>query len=130
MARTPFKRSDRVASLLREALSELIRFQLRDPRVRRVDLTDVEVSSDLCEAKIFYYCVADEAERLKVEEGLKRAKGFLRRELARRVALRRIPDLRFYYDESINYGERIEARLRELGLGGEQGEGKDLSEDA
>jgi ribosome-binding factor A len=116
MARTPFDRTARVNSLLRQVLAELLEFEVKDPRTRGLTLTDVEVTGDLREAKV-YVCGPPELDRDAALVGLKRASGFLRREVGNRIRLRATPQLHFFYDESLDYGARIEARLRDLGLG-------------
>jgi ribosome-binding factor A len=87
------------------------------PGRRGVTVTDVEVSSDLGDAKVFVTGVA-EAGRRDALKGLDSASGFLRREIGRRVQMRTLPQLRFYFDESMDYGARIDAALREIGLSG------------
>jgi ribosome-binding factor A len=117
MAGSTHHRVSRVSSLLRDVLGELIVRELRDPRVQGVTVTDVEISSDLGDAKVYVTGVA-EAGRRDALRGLDNASGFLRREIGRRVQLRTLPQLRFYFDESMDYGARIDAALREIGLSG------------
>ena len=117
MARTPFKRTDRVASVVRQVLGELLTFEVKDPRVRGAVISDVEITGDLREARVFVIPPEDKAEASAMMDGLNRASGYLRRELGQRVELRVTPQLDFRYDRSIEYGNRIEQKLRELGLG-------------
>ena len=117
MARSPFKRTDRVASLIHEILSEILRTQVKDPRVQSVTITDVEVTGDLREARVFITHHQGTFEEDDVLEGLERAKGFVRRELGQRLRMRVTPSLDFRMDHSFEYGARIEQKLRELGLG-------------
>ena len=117
MPRSPFNRTDRVASLIQEIISELLRSEVKDPRVRSVTVTDVEVTGDLREARIFYTHHSGEFDGDDVRAGLKRASGFVRRELGQRIRMRVTPSLDFREDNSLDYGARIEAKLRELGLG-------------
>lgn len=117
MARTPFKRTDRVASVVRQVLGELLTFEVKDPRVRGAVISDVEITGDLREARVFVIPPQDGAEASAMMDGLQRASGYLRRELGQRVELRVTPQLDFRYDRSIEYGNRIEQKLRELGLG-------------
>lgn len=118
MARTPFKRTDRVSSLVRQVLGELITFEIKDPRVRGAVISDVEITGDLREARVFLIPPENEAEAQALMTGLAAATGFLRREIGQRIRLRVTPQLDFRFDHSIEYGNRIEQRLRELGLGG------------
>lgn len=116
MAGTPSHRVERVSSLLRDVLGELIAYELKDPRVSGVTVTDVEVTGDLGEAKVF---VSGPREARKdILRGLQSAGGFLRREIGLRVQLRTVPQLRFLFDDSLNQGARIDAVLRELGMSG------------
>ena len=117
MPRSPFNRTDRVASLIQEIISGLLRSEVKDPRVRSVTVTDVEVTGDLREARIYYTHHSGEFKADEVREGLQRASGFVRRELGQRIRMRVTPSLDFREDTSLDYGARIEAKLRELGLG-------------
>lgn len=128
MARTPFKRTARVASLIRQVLGELLTFEVKDPRVQGAVVTEVEVTGDLREARIYLTHPGDEAEADAMMRGLGKASGYLRRELGQRVRLRVTPSLDFRFDRSIEYGARIESKLRELGLGGADAEGEAESE--
>ena len=125
MARPPSTRQARVASLLREVVAELITFEVKDPRVRGVVVTDVEVSGDLREAKVFVAGLSEGEQREQAMHALGRAAGFMRREVGQRVRMRSTPALRFFYDESLEYGARIEAKLKELGLGESGGDEDD-----
>jgi ribosome-binding factor A len=117
MATTTHHRVERVSSLLRDVLGELLTRELKDPRASGVVVTDVEISHDLGEAKIFVTGIAKER-RKDALRGLQAATGFLRREIGRRVQMRTVPNLRFYFDESLDYGARIDAVLREIGMSG------------
>ena len=123
LARPPFKRTARVASVVREAISELLTFEVKDPRVQGAVVTDVEVTGDLREARIFLMHPGDEVEAARLLKGLGQASGFLRRALGQRIRLRVTPSLDFRFDRSYEYAARIEAKLAELGLGEETDEG-------
>ena len=99
-----FARTDRVAEQIRRDLSELIRSEIRDPRVQQVSLTAVEVTPDYAHAKVFYTALVGEGEREALAKGLKRASGFLRHELSRQLLLRTVPELHFEYDTSVERG--------------------------
>jgi ribosome-binding factor A len=107
-----------VSSLLRQVIAELITFQVKDPRVIGLVVTDVEVTGDLREAKVYVSGLPAGDDRVRALRALKRASGYLRREIGNRIRLRVTPELHFVHDESLEYGARIEARLLELGLGG------------
>ena len=97
-----FNRSDRVADQIQRELANLIQFEIKDPRVGMVTITAVEVSKEFEYARIYFTVLGDEKTRKATEEGLHRAAGFLRRELAHRLKLRSTPSLQFMYDESID----------------------------
>ena len=99
-------RPQRLGDLIQRELSELIRLELRDPRVGMLTITSVDVSPDLANAKIFFTMF----EKDKLEDtlhGLKRSAGFLRSQLARRISMYTTPELRFVYDESVERGDRL-----------------------
>ena len=103
MKKAGFQRSDRVAEQVRRDLADLIRSELKDPRVGMISLTAVELTPDYAHAKIFFTTLADE-HLDEVERGLKRASGFLRHELGRRIHIHTLPELHFVYDNSISHG--------------------------
>lgn len=106
-----FSRSSRVSEQIHRELSELIRLELKDPRLSSklslVTLTDVEVTSDYTHAKVFFTSLAGEEHREEIERGLKHSAGFLRRELGRRIRIHHIPELHFIYDASVERGTRL-----------------------
>ena len=103
MKKAGFQRSDRVAEQVRRDLADLIRSELKDPRVGMISLTAVELTPDYAHAKIFFSTLdGDHLE--EIERGLKRAAGFLRRELGRRIHIHTLPELHFVYDSSIEHG--------------------------
>ena len=99
-------RPQKVADLIQRELSELLRLEVRDPRVGMVTITSVDVSPDLSHAKVFVTLLEKEklAETL---QGLQRASGFLRSQLAHRMKLYTTPELRFIYDESVERGDHL-----------------------
>ena len=103
MKKAGFQRSDRVAEQVRRDLADLIRSELKDPRVGMISLTAVELTPDYAHAKIFFSTLNDDHLE-EIERGLKRAAGFLRRELGRRIHIHTLPELHFVYDSSIEHG--------------------------
>ena len=103
MKKAGFQRSDRVAEQVRRDLADLIRSELKDPRVGMISLTAVELTPDYAHAKI-YFSTLDGDHLEEIERGLKRAAGFLRRELGRRIHIHTLPELHFVYDSSIEHG--------------------------
>jgi len=110
MKKKGFQRSDRVAEQVRRDLADLIRTELKDPRVGMVSLTAVELTPDYAHAKVFFATLNDEHLE-EVERGLKRAAGFLRRELGRRIHIHTLPELHFVYDNSIERGASMSALI-------------------
>jgi ribosome-binding factor A len=101
-------RIERVNNLIRREVSELIQRELRDPRLDEfVAVTEVTTSPDLRYAKVFISCISGKQEEQKILGVLNAAAGFLRTELAKKVRLRRTPELDFHWDDSIEHGDRI-----------------------
>ena len=99
-------RPQRVGDLIQRELSDLVARELRDPRVGMVTITSVDVSPDMSHAKVLFTVLHPEKIQ-EVREGLTRAAGFLRSQLAKRMQLYSIPELRFQYDESIERADRL-----------------------
>jgi len=99
-------RPEKLGDLIQRELSDQLRRELRDPRGGMITLTGVDVSPDLSHAKVFYTTL-DPAHLQEAGEGLRRAAGFLRSQLARRIKLYTTPELRFVYDESVERGDRL-----------------------
>jgi ribosome-binding factor A len=99
-------RPQKLGDLIQRELSELLQRELRDPRVGMITITGVDVSPDFSHAKVFFTVL--EKQRLEhASEGLRRAAGFLRSQLAKRIKLYTTPELRFEYDESVERGDRL-----------------------
>ena len=99
-------RPQKLGDLIQRELSELLQRELRDPRVGMITITGVDVSPDFSHAKIFFTVL--EKQRLEdARAGLRRAAGFLRSQLAKRIKLYTTPELRFEYDESVERGDRL-----------------------
>lgn len=102
-----FPRSRRIAEQIQRELSDIIRMELKDPRVGMITITDVEVSQDNAHAKVFFTSLGDEPQIAATSEALGHAAGFLRSQLARRIRLRTIPQLQFKHDASVERGARL-----------------------
>ncbi len=109
-----FKRSDRVADLIKKELSDVLVKQVHDSRIRIITITGVKVADDLRSARIFFVELGKNRCSDNVKSGLQKAVGFLRRELGQRLRLRYVPELLFTYDPSFEYGERIEELIAEI----------------
>ena len=102
-----YPRSSRIAEQVQRELSDVIRLELKDPRVGMVTITDVEVTPDHKLAKVFFTVLGDEARIKEATRGLGHAAGFLRSELAHRFEMRSVPQLQFIYDASVERGVRL-----------------------
>jgi ribosome-binding factor A len=105
-----FSRSDRVAEQIQRELADLLQFEVKDPRVGRVTVTEVEVSGDMAHAKVYYTAKAGTPE---LQKGLEKTAGFLRGQLSKRMLLRSVPQLHFIYDASIDRGMRLSQLIDE-----------------
>jgi ribosome-binding factor A len=125
------RRSQRVADVVRAELSRLLLIEAHDPDLKRVTVTDVEMPPDLKSARVFFSCLGGDDERALALEALRRAAGYLRREVGQRCQLRYAPELHFVADRSLERGARIEELLHQVrpaepdaadGDGGEESE--------
>jgi len=108
-------RPDRVGDQIRQELSELLsRGAVHDPGIGFITLTRVKVSPDLQLARVYYTTMGDEEARKQTAKALERATGFFRRQVGERLQLRRVPELKFQFDESIGHQDRVEQILRDL----------------
>ncbi len=105
--RPPSPRTARLADQIQRDLAELIRLEVKDPRVGLVTVTGVDLSSDHTHAKIHFTVMGDEARIAEATYGLQRAGGFLRSALAHGLKTRTVPELHFHYDESVAHGSRL-----------------------
>src|SRR5687767_7453885 len=108
-------RPDRVGDQIREALSEMLtRGDVHDPGIGFITLTRVKVSPDLQLARVYYSSLGDDKARKDTAKALERATPYLRRQVGARVKLRRVPELKFEFDESVGHQDRVEQILRDL----------------
>lgn len=108
------KRSDKVAETIHTTVSTILSRGLNDPRIGFVTITGVEVTDDLHLARIFFTVIGDDAAKKSTEVGLNSATRFIRHELGKVLKMRYTPDILFKYDHSQDYGQRIDALLREV----------------
>jgi len=105
--RTPRGRPHRVAELLRELLAEILLHRSADPRLKELTLTEVEVSPDLKQARV-YYVAREGADAVAVQAALDKALGFIKQEVAREHILRMMPEFIFLADEGLERAARLE----------------------
>jgi ribosome-binding factor A len=108
------KRLDRVNQLIKEEVSNLLQRELKDPRLGFVTVTEVEVSKDLRQAKIFVSVLGDEAKWKSSLAALESAKGFVRNWLRQHLELRVTPELDFRPDHSLEHAARIQSLLKQV----------------
>ncbi|MGM7720412.1 30S ribosome-binding factor RbfA [uncultured Metabacillus sp.] len=109
-------RANRVGEQMKKELGDIIGRKIKDPRIGFVTVTDVNVSGDLQIAKVYISVLGDEEQRQNTLKGLAKAKGFIRSEIGQRIRLRKTPEIQFEFDESIDYGNRIETLIHELNV--------------
>ena len=109
------RRTERLNEQLRREISDILHRDVRDPRVGVATVVRVEVTSDLSVARVFVRLGSAQAGRRDALAGLEAASVFVRRELGARVRLRRVPELRFSADRTLDHAGRIEQLLREVG---------------
>ena len=109
-----FSRTQRVGQLLKEEISRLIRREVKDTRVEKVTVTDVEVTRDLKYADVYVQIRGDDETKAQVLEGLESAAGFIRTRLGRELHIRRIPEIRFEVDRSQERAARINQLLEQV----------------
>ncbi len=107
-------RPDRIGDQLRMEISELLVREVHDPGIGFVTLTHVDVTPDLQHARVYYTTLGQPAARRQTERALERAAPFLRRKIAQRLRLRRVPEIHFTFDAGVEAQDRVERLLREL----------------
>ena len=108
----PFARSDRVSGLIQQVLSEILKRDIGDPRLKMVTITEVEVSRDLKLARIYFAIPGGKQEKDRAIKGFNSARGFIKRILAQEIDLKYMPDINFFYDDSLEYGTHIDELIK------------------
>lgn len=104
---------DRIASNMVKEISYILANEVKDSDIKFVTVTDVKLASDLSFAKV-YVTVFDQTKIKETLKALDQAKGFIRKKLAERIDIRHTPELSFVFDESIEYGNKIEKIIEEI----------------
>ena len=117
-------RQERMAQMLLEELSIIVGSELQDPRLTLARVTDVQVSKDLRNVKVFVYHDDEEVSRRDVLDALRQAQSYVRSEIATRLTMRAVPELMFVYDESPQRAERINELLAQIARERENSEGE------
>jgi ribosome-binding factor A len=122
MSKPAFKRAVRVGDQMKQEIADILMRKIKDPRIGFVTVTDVELSDDLRNAKVFVSIYGgDKAETLK---GLKSAAAFIRSELGRRMTMRCLPEILFRFDDTVEHGAHIMELLHEIEKHGQETEEK------
>lgn len=119
-----FKRSERVGDLIHHEVSSILLREIKDPRLDMVSITGTKVSDDLRHATVFFSVIGDERRWAEANRGFDSSKGFIKRELGKRLKMKYMPDVSFREDRSLESGERMDRILEGL-AGGEGDEGSD-----
>lgn len=104
----------RVGEQLKKELSDIFQKEIKDPRIGFITVTHVEVTGDLQQAKVYISVLGDEEQKENALKAIDKASGFIRSEVGKRIRLRHTPELSFVFDESIEYGNKIERLLEEI----------------
>jgi len=107
-------RQDRIKGFLKEEISEIIRREIKDPRLGFVTITDAEVTKDLRHAIIYISVMGDEKQKNDSLSVLQHASGFIRKEFGQRAAMKVIPDIHFKFDTAVAHGSRIFELLQQV----------------
>ena len=107
---------ERINHMIREEVSKILMLEIKDEDIKFVTVADCDTSNDLSYAKI-YVTVLEQEKKEETLKALNKASSFIRSELAKRIDIRNIPELKFYYDESIDYGEKIDKIIDEINEG-------------
>ncbi len=108
----PFSRADRIGGLIQKILSDILRKEIRDPRLKRTTITGVTVTRDLRLARIYFTAPNSKQEKEAATIGFNSARGYIKRTLANALDLKYMPDIVFCYDESLDYGAHIDELIR------------------
>ena len=109
-----FPRADRVSAHIQKVLAEVLKKKIKDPRLESVVVTGVKMAQDIKSARIYYSISGSRQAREQAARGFNDARGYIKRLLAKQLGLRYMPEIKFYYDDSIDYGGHIESLLKKI----------------
>lgn len=109
-------KTKKLNALFVREINNIVMFDVKDPNLNLVSVTEVEVTNDLSMAKV-YVSIINQKNRSHSLEALKKAKGFIKSELAKRMTIRKIPDLVFIYDDTLDKAQRIENIINKINMG-------------
>ena len=107
-------RTIKLAEQIRQDVGDILAREVHDPGIGFLTLTRVKVAPDLQQARVYYTLIGDDRAKKETQRGLEQARPFLRRQIGARIRLRRVPELTFEFDRSVEYQDRVEQLLREI----------------
>lgn len=107
-------KNEKIAGLIQKNVSEIVQFNLKDPKIGFITITDAQVTNDLSYAKIFVSFLGQNARKEAGMKALERSKGYIRSELSKRLSTRKVPELIFVLDDSLEKGNRIDRIIYEI----------------
>ena len=110
----PFSRADRVAGLIQKVLSDILKKNIKDPRLKMATITGVKVSRDLKQARIYFTISGGSQKKGAAIKGFTSAHGFIKKTLAHELDLKYMPNIKFFYDESLDYGAHIDELIESI----------------
>ncbi|MED4603494.1 30S ribosome-binding factor RbfA [Paenibacillus validus] len=110
-------RVGRVGEQIKKEISQIIQSELKDPRIGFITVTGVDVTNDFSQAKVYLSVLGSDEQKQETLKALGRSSGFIRAELGKRIRMRKIPELLFKFDASIDYGSKIESLLHQINEG-------------
>jgi ribosome-binding factor A len=122
-------RAARVGDQIRAELFELLHREVKDPGIGLLTITEVKVTPDLQIARVYYTTMGDDKARAQTRRALDRATPFLRRQVGQRLQLRRVPELEFFFDETVERADRIERIIQDLHANDPDAPGPDTPDD-
>jgi len=109
-----FTRAEKVGGQIQKILADVLHKNVKDPRLEMATITSVKMSSDLKHARIYFITSGTDNTKTDTVKGFKSAMGYIKRTLAQHLGLRYMPDLKFYYDTSFDYGSQIDLLLKQI----------------
>lgn len=109
-------KQERIAERIRAILSDLLLREISDPRLQSVTVTEVKIDAEIQYADVYVNALGDESREDEVMQGLKRANGFLRREMGKGLRTRTTPELHFHWDTTLEHGERLNQLIDTLDI--------------
>ena len=107
-------RADRVQERLKEEISKILEYELKDPRIGMITITRAEMTGDLRFARVYYSVMGDEKKKENAQKGLESATGFIKKLIGERIRLKFLPDIVFKYDDSLEYAQHISEVLEKI----------------